>query len=184
MAPGEWGNERAAQLPLEPIWAVAADIPCARCARFLSSSRWTTRTFSIFRRTRIHTAIRRGQTLLRKTTIRKRQWNRSLLFFTIFYYQSFCYILLFRPYSCQRPPSASGASLSHGAAAQPAEPPRSARHFVLFNRRLTANPASLAPAQLLSSRTLARSEVVEKSTPHAPSLSFAETLRNRKQGIP
>lgn len=113
--------------------------------------------FCIFRRTRIHTAIRRGQTLLRKTTIRKRQWNRSLLFFTIFYYQSFCYILLFRPYSCQRPPSASGAPTSlHGAAAQPAEIPRSARHFVLFNRRLTASSASLAPAQLLPSRTRRR----------------------------
>ena len=50
--------------------------------------------FSIFRMTRIHTAIRRGQTLLRKTTIRNCQWNRSLLFFIQYYItQAFYYIL-------------------------------------------------------------------------------------------
>lgn len=141
--PGEWGNERAAHPALEQresgrlrrTFRVEPNVPVSSPCPLGRQE-----PVSIFCRTCIHTAIRRGQSL-KKTSIRMCPRNAHLYYFLCNIMLPIVVgILLSKLYSCQGPLRHSRHSSS-----QP-------RHFALFNRRLAASPASRAQPDRRRSR--------------------------------
>lgn len=137
------GNERAEQPPLESLWAVAAHIPCPQ--RVL----WDGRTFVFYFPRDVYSHCDPGanslpQVLLRKT--KSVHGTAHLYYFLYAIYYIILPIIAVQPYSYPR--HLPQAELQLGFLMAPRHSrhgfPRSARHFVLFNRRLTANSASKA----------------------------------------